>query len=55
MKKAGLILLTFVLCMSTVFSFAGTAAPKEKLDSDMIARAKSLDDIKNALQQDGNV
>lgn len=53
MKKAGLILLTFVLCMSTVFSFAGTAAPKEKIDSDMIARAKSLDDIKNALRRTG--
>lgn len=53
MKKAGLILLTFILCMSTVFSFADTAAPKEKIDSDMIAKAKSLDDIKNALRKTG--
>ena len=53
MKKAGIILFTLVLCAGTVFSFAYTASPKEKIDSDIIARAASLDDIKNALRKTG--
>lgn len=53
MKKAGLILLTFVLCASTVFSFAYNAVPKEKIESDMIAKAASLEDIKDALRKTG--
>lgn len=55
MKKAGIILFTLVLCAGTVFSFAYTASPKEKIDSDIIARAASLDDIKNALRKTGRI
>ena len=55
MKKAGIILFTLVLCAGTVFSFAYTASPKEKIDSDIIARAASLDDIKNALRKTGSL
>ena len=42
MKKAGIILFTLVLCAGTVFSFAYTASPKEKIDSDIIARAVTI-------------
>lgn len=55
MKKAGIILFTLVLCAGTVFSFAYTASPKEKIDSDIIARAASLDDIKNCAAQNRKV
>lgn len=50
MKKAILVLLTIVLCTGTIYSFTA-GHREEKIDSNLIRRAESLDDIKAALKK----
>ncbi len=52
MKKAILVLLTIVLCTGTIYSFTA-GHREEKIDSNLIRRAESLDDIKAALKKAG--